>query len=186
MIDLAGSEHHHPGFFGEAAAVITGLTKRHAPSATVVVTIRDWFGPKWIPYIAGSRGKAGEYSRRVPAPPFVPNRVVRQDLFTSPTYIRNGSGPTLHRVQSSGEVISVTPFELAPDTIFVWLSDGSSTSGRGAMLGLVPAEDTCWAWYAGYAGGTVWHPTDLVGISREELASLRREGEGGVADVGAK
>jgi len=178
MLELLGSELHAPGFFSEVGAVVRGLARRRTPGAIVVVTIRDWFGPKWIPYIAGSWGEAGEYRRRVPAPPFVPNRVIRQDRFAGPGYERDGSGPKLHRVQASGEVTSVTPFELAPDAIFVWLSEGSSRSGRGAILGLVPLEDGCWAWYAGYANGTGWHTTEVVGISREEVASLGREGTG--------
>lgn len=177
MLELAGSELHDPGFFSEAGAVVRGLARTRTPGAIVVVTIRDWFGPKWVPYIAGTWGEAGEYSRRVPVPPFVPNRVVRQDRFGGPSYERRGRGPTLHRVQSAWGANFVTPAELAPDTIFVWISEGSSRTGRGAMLSLVPLEEGCWAWYAGYANDPVWHATELVGVSREELESLRREGE---------
>jgi hypothetical protein len=170
-------------FRGLVEAIVTALVEQESPAGLVVVTVRDWFGAKWVPYEAGSRGDEGLYGRRVGAPRFVPNRVLQQDEYAYPSLERVGSGPTLHRLQMSADADSVIPFEMAPDHVFVWVSSGSAGSGRGALLCLVPRPEGCWAWYAGFHAYPEWHVAEVLGITRDETERLLRIGESSVGLV---
>src|SRR5688572_837633 len=81
VIILDKSETDDPRFLRIAEELLAGLMRQRAELDLIAVKIRDWFGPKWLPFTAGTRGDQGEYATEAHLPAFVPSRVVSQRRF---------------------------------------------------------------------------------------------------------
>jgi len=171
MVELPTSREDAAPFTTRVQAIVRGLATRYQPEYLITVRIRDWFGPKWVGYTAGTPDAAGEHKPQISLPPFVPNRVLQQDRFHAPAYERVDAGPTLARRTLSADVHSLHARAVVPNTVLCWYNDGSAVSGQGALLVYVPRPETWWVWYVGWKSPE-WHPTTLRGISRAELSDL--------------
>jgi hypothetical protein len=105
----------------------------------------------------------------------VPNRVVSQRRFSSPTYEEIDYGEPIHKRMASRVALNRTVATVAPRSALVWYSGEAKMTGRGAVMAYVPAGDSYWLWYAALETGESWTVTETLDIKRDALTSLMEQ-----------
>jgi hypothetical protein len=83
MITIRKSQEDDPGFIDEVQWIITGCLDQYKPAEVCLIRIRDWFDNKWCYFSGKTLGALGVSKFcDLTLPPFVPNRVIKQDHCT--------------------------------------------------------------------------------------------------------
>jgi hypothetical protein len=172
-----------PDFVRQVEQVANGVTLRHTPETLVLIKIDNFFGSKWLGFSGKALGAISIWfnpsyhpAAIVTIPPFVPNRVVSQRRYSSPTYEEIDCGEPIHKRIPSRIALTRTVATAATKSALVWYSGKSKATGRGAVMAYVPAGDSYWLWYAAFEAGESWSVNETLDIKRDDLASLMEEG----------
>jgi len=167
------------GFTSKVSQLITAVVSATSPGEFYVIKIDNWFGPKWSEFSHKALGAVGFARRPLVIPPFVPNRIISEDVFTlggSGEYQQSKPKKPLHVEQVSsanaGRKLSI----LLPNSALFWWSGQSATNGHGSLMAYLPTPEGHRPWYIGFTGGETWRPGVMRGISRSELRSLESHG----------
>jgi len=172
-----------PDFVRQVEQVANGVIHLHAPETLVLIKIDSYFGSKWLGFSGKALGALGVWhnpsyhpANNVRIPPFVPNRVVSQRMFSAPAYEEIDGGKPIHKRIPSGIALNRTVATAAPNSALVWYSGESKATGRGAVMAYVPVGDSYWPWYAALETGEPWRITETWDIKREDSAGLIEQG----------
>jgi hypothetical protein len=172
MIRAIAEDGDAADFIACVDGVLRGIVSGYAPPELILVKIGNWFGPNWLRFSGKTLGALGVWKRNLTVPPFVPNRVVRQRRFASPSYEEVPSDPQIHVSASGEEALARRLAQVAPGAALVWFSGASEPNRRGAIMAYVPVPDSYWVWYAGFSSNGEWHPSELKEITARELSAL--------------
>jgi len=179
-----------PDFIRQVEQLANGVIRLHAPEAIVLIKIDNFFGSKWLGFSGKPLGAISIWfnpsynpAAIVRIPPFVPNRVVSQRRFSSPTYEEIDCGEPIHKRMPSRVALNRTVATVAPKSALVWYSGEGKATGRGAVMAYVPAGDSYWLWYAALEAGESWTVTETLDIKRDALASLMEQGSNAVKSI---
>jgi len=149
-----------PDFVRQVEQVANGVIRLHAPETLVMIKIDNFFGSKWLGFSGKPLGALSIWfnpsynpAAIVRVPPFVPNRVVSQRKFSSPTYEEIDCGESIHKQMPSRVALKRRVASVAPKSSLLWYSGKSEATGRGALMAYVPAGDSYWLWYAAFEAG---------------------------------
>ena len=77
-------------FMRKVQALVVGVARDYEPARLYVIRIDNWFGPKWMRFAgkfsAGKYFYAGIHKVALHVPPFVPHRVIAEQVFAGPNY----------------------------------------------------------------------------------------------------
>jgi hypothetical protein len=184
-------------FIEKARGIAIGVARDYEPARLYVVRIDNWFGPKWMhfagKFTVGGAGRLhaasiGIHKSRLHVPPFVPDRVLAERVFSGPDFERTVAAEALHIECPSKLALRRRIADVDKEAAFVWFSGESETQGRGAVMVYLPDafDETaprrgslrdCWAFYAGFSlRSGDWEPAMLRGVSRGEVAHLEEIG----------
>ena len=87
-------------FMRKVQALVVGGARDYMPARLYVIRIDNWFGPKWMhfagKFTAGTGFAIGVHEKILDVPPFVPHRVVAEQVFKGPEYWETVAKPPLH------------------------------------------------------------------------------------------
>jgi hypothetical protein len=173
-----------PDFVRQVEQVASGIIRRHAPESVVLIKIDNFFGSKWLGFSGKVIGLLGVWDKpydrpadNIRVPPFVPNRVVSQRRFASPSYKEIDGGKSIHKHIPSSLALSRKAAGIVPRAALVWYSGNSIATGRGAVMAYVPVDGSYWPWYAALeAGEPSWRVTETWDIKRNDFIGLMQYG----------
>jgi len=179
-------------FMGKARAIAIAVARSYRPAHLYVVRIDNWFFPKWMNFAGkltvGKGAAIDVYKTRLHLPPFVPSRVVGQQVFAGPDYKETVATAALHIECPSKRTLSRRIAEIDKDAAFLWLSVESETQKRGSLMMYLPVEfdatvhrrdglGDSGTFYVGLPQRErVWEQAMLRGISRSEVAHFEDSG----------
>ena len=175
-------------FMKKVQALVVGVARDYMPARLYVIRIDNWFGPKWMRFAGklsvGKHFYAGIHKVTLHVPPFVPHRVVAEQVFAGPNYDETVARPLLHIECASMLALTRRIADVDGDAAFVWFSSESKEQKRGSIMVYLPvASDPVarrraghrqtGAFYTGFSQREMgWEPAMLRGVSRGELAYL--------------
>jgi hypothetical protein len=197
-------------FIEKARALAIGVVRDYAPARLYVIRIDNWFGPKWMhfagKFTAGTRIRGfptaaiGVHKTRLHVPPFVPSRVIGQQVFPGPDYEETVAAAPLHIECPSKQALTRRIADIDKDAAFLWFSGESEVQRRGSVMVYLPdAFDSTaprrgklgsnGAFYLGFSlRDEAWDPAMLRGVSRTEVAHLEESGrallDGSLSKIG--
>jgi len=185
-----------PDFVEKVRALAIGVAQDFEPARLYIIRIDNWFGPKWMHFAgkvtAGKRPRGfptaamGVHKTRLHVPPFVPSRVVAQQVFVGPDYEQAVAAAPLHIECPSMQALSRRIADVDQDAAFLWFSGESEAQKRGSVMLYLPVafDETAprrgklgrsGAFYVGFSHREMaWEPAMLRGISRGEVAYLEK------------
>lgn len=166
-----------PGFLLVVERAVGALLARHPTEKVRLVSVDNWFGPKWLGFAAKLVGALGVWREAsgLTVPPFVPNRIVGEQLWAGDPvggYRRIETGASLHRQQPSCNNLARRIAEVAPGELVVWFSGNSARNGRGSMMAYVPQRDGYLALHAQWTASPDWVLAQVKGMARDDFAAL--------------
>jgi len=165
-----------PRFLVLARRVIASSLRRARLASVFIVRIDHWFDHKWFAFAGKLYGALAFHKpQRLTIPPFIPDRVVSEDVFTLDVAggaYRKSRAPSLHRYQHSGENLSRFIGHVSESGLFVWFSGGTSQSEHGSLMVYSTYGETRHGWYASFRLGEDWRLYKVEGLSRAELMSM--------------
>jgi len=179
-------------FMKKMQALVAGVVRNYEPARLYVIRIDNWFGPKWMhfagKFTAGKGFAIGVHKKILHVPPFVPHRVIAEQVFAGPNYEERISRPPLHIECTSELALTRRIADVDKEAAFVWFSSESEVQKRGSIMVYLPVasaptasrrHERCrsGAFYIGFSqrkGG--WEPAMLRGISRGEVEHLEECG----------
>ncbi len=148
-----------------------------------LVRLDNWFGPRWLRFACNIRGHAlkhvavGMWSAEssVRVPPFVPNRVVSDQLWErrgERWAVRAADGQPLH-VQQPGVANDARLVRVvAPGEVLLWFSGATQANGRGSLMAYIPADRGYLTWYVELAGDRNWAVATPRGTTKADFERL--------------
>ena len=121
-------------------------------------------------------------------PPFVPHRVVAEQVFAGPDFDETVARPPLHIECASMLALTRRIADVDEEAAFVWFSGQSEVQKRGSIMVYLPIPSTpttnhrrerrrSGSFYIGFSlRESGWEPAMLRGISRGEAAHLEASG----------
>lgn len=175
MFELHTDATDDPGFVSAVNGLLRGAVLITEPRRLTVVKTDNWFGRCWLGFSYKVIGAIG-VAHRPPTviPPFVPNRVVSQSVFTADsggTYRQDPCAADLHVRQTSMDNGRRKLSGLVADSALVWWSGCSAASGRGSVMAYVPAPGGHMGWYVEAKGPAPWRPGYCRGLPRTLVGS---------------
>lgn len=168
-----------PEFVSLVDRALDGIIRRYSPSTVVLIKIDNWFGSRWLGFKGKFIGSAGvtqnvvEYpAKDVAIPPFVPERVVSQRQFVSPSNEEIDAGTPIHKHVPSRLALRRRASSEAPGEALIWYSGNSKTNGRGSLMAYLPLDSMYWPWFVDFQEGNPWRITEIRGIKPEDLSLL--------------
>ena len=156
---------------------VNGILRQNAPPSLVLIKVDNWFGPKWLGFSGKMLGAFAVWQPKLTIPPFVPNRIVWERRFAAPVYSETAMPAPIHLCVSSKVARTRSVSEIAPGAALVWFSGDSKDSGRGSVMAYVPAGESYWSWYVGYAKRESWRVAKTLELKPSIVNSAIPEGE---------
>src|SRR5882757_1388862 len=156
---------------------VNGILRRYAPLSLVLIKVDNWFGPKWLGFSGRALGAIGVWYKKLTIPPFVPNRIVSERRLVAPTYVETAVRQPIHLNIASRDALRRNVSEVAPGAVLVWFSGDSKKSGRGSLMSYVPAGESYWSWYVGYAKRESWRVVKTLEL-KPSIANSATPAEG--------
>lgn len=175
---ITATNNDDPRFLALVNRIVSSSVHQSRPADVFVVRIDHWFDHKWLAFAGKLHGAVAIHKpQRLTIPPFHPDRVVSEQVFTrdGESY-RANQGPYLHRIQQSGENLSRFIGHVSKSGFFVWFSGDTAHSEQGSILMYAIEGDMQHGWYASFRRGTDWRLHKVKGLSRPELMKMM-EGE---------
>jgi hypothetical protein len=179
-------------FMRKVQALVVGGARDYTPARLYVIRIDNWFGPKWMhfagKFTAGKGFAIGVHKKILHVPPFVPHRVIAEQVFAGPNYEERITRPPLHIECTSKVALTRRIADVDKEAAFVWFSSESEVQKRGSVMVYLPFTSTpatshrrerrgSGAFYVGLSEHELgWEPAMLRGISRGEVEHLEEFG----------
>jgi hypothetical protein len=180
LMRLVVQDDDEVGFVREVAAFVSGITRLHRPAEFFLVKTNTWFGPNWLRFrgkVLGLLGVwAGEKSRSLSLPPFVPHRILWERRYVAPAYKQAPIRKVLHLKMPADQARTRYVHDVAPGASLLWYSGASKLNKRGAIMAYVCVGDSYWTWYVGLALNSEWKVVKVAGATDDEIAEIRRPG----------
>jgi hypothetical protein len=178
-----------PAFLAVVDRIVSALVRRDQPADVYLVHIDNWFDHKWLRY--SGRGivdmaecypyfdvALDEHSQeQLTFPPFTPNRVVAQYLFSrlaDGSYAEQAVPRLVHRRrrERSEKNLHRRVADFSRSGMFVWYSSGTVINHRGSLLVYSARDGVVDGWYAGFAERGGWHVEQVKGTNRDAVISV--------------
>jgi hypothetical protein len=184
-IAITPDESDDPAFIALVEQIVRRWDEDHNPDEVFLIQIKNWFDHKWLKYSGKSRvafvsgfdnhpqvALDPVFQDRVTFPPFTPNRVVREQLWTA------AKGERRHRVhrkktwQHSAWNLQRRVTQFASSALFVWFSSGTLENQQGSLMIYHVEGESVDAWYAALrkdSANGVWKLERTKGIAMADL-----------------
>jgi hypothetical protein len=171
MFELMQDDSDAPEFMERIGRILFGLCSTERPSQFYVTKIKNWFGPKWLSFSGKALGAVDVWQPKLTLPPFVPSRVLNQELYdlVLGKYVLSNKQPQLHVRQKSSDNFGRRIELLASHALLVWFSSDSAKLGKGALMAYLTTGKEPWPWYVGFSKIHEWKISRLRGISLKEI-----------------
>ena len=185
MIFIQATKDDDPRFVALVRRSVAASVRSFQPADVFVVRIDHWFDHKWFAFAGKLYGALAFYkSQRLTVPPFIPARVVSEEVFTlgadRATYNKSRR-QSLHRYQHSGENLSRCIGHVSDSAVFVWFSGDTAHTELGSLMVYAIQGETQHGWYASFRQDADWKLNKVRGLSRAELIyMLERELDGAI------
>ena len=179
-------------FMKKVKALVVGVARDYVPARLYVIRIDNWFGPKWMhfagKFTAGKGFAIGVHKKILHVPPFVPHRVIAEQVFAGSNYEERITRPPLHIECTSELALTRRIADVDKEAAFVWFSSESEVQKRGSVMVYLPFASApvtsrrherrrSGASYIGFSQREGdWEPAMLRGVSRREVDHLEECG----------
>jgi hypothetical protein len=177
MIEFTPTLHDDVAFLALVQRIVNGAIAILEVCEVYLVHVDNWFDHKWLGW--WSSWKHHDL-QELYVPPFNPNRVRSQKLFTrnakSSRWTLSDEGKPLHlrqpgRRQSSAQRLD----QVSKSAAFIWYSGNTLPNRVGSMMVYLSGAEN-YAWYASFRKNTDWTIADEFRITRRELMSFEERG----------
>jgi hypothetical protein len=175
MLSIAAIQDDDVSFLMLANRVADQTLRQFHPTNVYLVRTDHWFDHKWLGFSGKILGALSVTKRRLTIPPFVPNRVISQETYSTD----EGTGayahtdaPPLHLVQPSRQNLTRFIDRVTQSGVFIWFSGSTQQTGMGSIMTYVVAGDSQIAWYASFQRAAAWQINKVSGLSKSELLHL--------------
>jgi hypothetical protein len=166
-----------PEFIDKVRMLAVGVACDHKPLHLYVIRVDNWFGPRWLYFSGKMLGALGVWKDKVTVPPFVPHRVMTEELFEAPNYEKVPNKNAIHINCTSEYALLRRIAEIDKNAAFLWFSGDSQSQKRGSVMVYLPISSDDSGFYVSFAEKkTVFDIAMLRGISRAEIAHLEERG----------
>jgi hypothetical protein len=172
---LASMKDDDASFLALVNRAVDRTLQQFHPADVYLVRTDHWFDQKWLGFSGKMLGALGVTKRRLTIPPFVPNRVISQETYSSnkgTSSYRHSDAPPLHLAQPSRQNLTRFVDRVTKSGVFIWFSGGTQQAGMGSIMAYVVAGDSQSAWYASFQRATTWQINKVSGLSKSELVHL--------------
>jgi hypothetical protein len=156
--------------------IVASTVLESRPADVFVVRIDHWFDHKWCAFAGKLLGAVAIHQRqRLTIPPFIPGRVLSQDVFTlnvEHTSYHKRRASALHRHQRSGENRSRFIGNISKSGAFAWFSGDTAKTEHGSLMLYSVQGEMSHGWYASFRRGKEWQLNKVQGLSRGELTHM--------------
>lgn len=140
-MNIVPSDDDAPEFIAEINAILNGVLMSTTPQGLILVKIDGWFGPKWLSFSGKVIGAIPVWEDRLTIPPFVPNRVINQQVFSAPNYKGESLRQPIHKKLESVLALQRHDTTVAGKVALAWYSGDSLKNGRGSLMTYLPSGD---------------------------------------------
>jgi hypothetical protein len=175
LINIMIDSDDAPEFIAEIKPILNGVLRSAAPEDFILIKIDGWFGPNWLAFSGKVLGLLGVWNKPLRVPPFVPNRVISQHVFSGPDYEVESLRVPLHRKMTGGFAVQRHMAREAGGSFLAWYSSDSLKNGRGSLMVYMPGEEY-WFWYAGWERNRRWDIVQTKEIGTQQLARFKNLG----------
>lgn len=175
MISIQLTKDDDPRFVALVRRSVAASVRSFQPADVFVIRIDHWFDHKWFAFAGKLYGALAFHKpQRLTVPPFIPDRVVSEEVFTlgidRATYNKSRA-QSLHRYQHSGENLSRSIGHVSDSAVLVWFSGDTAHTDLGSLMVYAIQGETQHGWYASFRRGADWKLNKVRGLSRAELIS---------------
>jgi hypothetical protein len=161
-----------PEFIAEIKPILDGVLRSASPEDFILIKIDGWFGPNWLAFSGKVLGLLGVWNKPLRVPPFVPNRVLSQHVFSGLDYEDESVRVPLHKKMTGGFAVQRHMAREAGGSVLAWYSGDSLKNGRGSLMVYMPGKEY-WPWYAGWERHGRWHIVQTKEIATQQLARFK-------------
>jgi len=173
MIKLLSQDSDDNDFIEIIKPIINGAVHLYSPNEFYLIKIDNWFGIKWLRFSHKVMGAFGVSNFDLVVPPFVPNRVVKEEKFirsdVSNEYKLSETIPNIHRLQQSEDNAQRKIQDYYSNDGFIWWSGNSKTNGRGSLMAYLPTKEGHMPWYIECMKQLNWIILHQYGISNSKI-----------------
>jgi hypothetical protein len=173
MIRIQRLEYDDPEYINHVECILTNLIAAFDINEVYLVKIDHWFDFKWYSFSGKSLGAVGVRHKTLRLPPFVPERVERQQYFSKiGDSFKESSAGALHIHQHSDANFNRKIENISDSAIFLWYSGGTKQALRGSVMfyGTINGNEP--SWYISFLKKTSWQIYKTEDISRREAREL--------------
>ncbi len=175
MLSIAATKDDDANFLALVNRVVDRTVQQFHPTDVFLVRIDHCFDHKWHGFSGKVLGAVSVFNSRLTIPPFVPNRVVSQDVYSldkdAGSY-GHIEAPLLHLVQTSRQNLTRFIDRVSKSGVFIWFSGSTQQASAGSIMVYVVSGDSQSTWYASFRRGTTWQINRVSGLSKNELLHL--------------
>ncbi len=165
-----------PEFLARMESLAEGIVQLLRPTELILVRINNWFGPRWLPFSAGTRDPdSGIAPNNLSLPIFAPNRVEAQATLKGPECVLFEEGYWIHVTTRLSRARHRLKSDLKPGIAIVWFSGRSAYNGRGSVMTYLPVGGRYHAWCAGWQS-TDWKLAMTKGTAVQDLVRFIETG----------
>lgn len=175
MLSIASMKNDDASFLALTNRITDRLIQQVHPANVFLVRTDHWFDHKWLGFSGKVLGAVAISNNRLTIPPFVPNRVVSQEVYElneSTGSYGHTEAPLLHIVQTSKNNLTRFIDRLTKSGVFVWFSGDTQLTNTGSIMVYVVANDSQSSWYASFQRTGNWEIVKVSGLSKSELMHL--------------
>ena len=174
-----------PSFVALVERIVGRLDEYNEPAEVFIIEIKNWFDHKWLKFsgigrvpfdhFASSHSQTALdefFQDKITFPPFTPNRILNQCLWTHRV---SGRRHPVHRKklwQHSSWNLHKRVSQFASSALFVWFSSGTLSNDRASLMVYKVDGKAVDAWYASLRKATNWKLDRTKCIEREAVELL--------------
>jgi hypothetical protein len=175
MLPITHMKGESAGFLAMVNCIVSNLVRQFRPADIFVIRTDSWFDHKWLGFSGKILGVVGVSNQRLTSPPFVPNRVISQEVYSldkQTSRYKLVQVPPLHLTQPSKENLNRFIDQVTNSGLFIWFSGDPESSSVGSIMVYAIADGSRSAWYASFKKKIDWQVNKVSGLSKSELLHL--------------
>jgi hypothetical protein len=184
-ITINPSSTDDPSFVALVERIVARLDEYNEPDEVFIIEIKNWFDHKWLKFSGIGRVPfdhfASDHSQtaldeffqdKITFPPFTPNRILNQWLWTYGASKRRHPVHRKNQRQHSSWNLHKRVSQFAKSALFVWFSSGTQSNDRASLMVYKLDGKVVDAWYASLRKAAGWKLDRTKCIERSAVEGL--------------
>jgi hypothetical protein len=164
--------------------IIDGFLNKREIEDVVVIKIKNWFDHKWLKFSGNGIihwdstlhpdkvALAEHYKDKITIPPFNPNRILYQKLFSRLGTENKKLDKSLHTKQWSSSNLNNRIHTKTNNGLFVWFSSNTISNQKGSLMIYRVEKENVQTWYLSIENKTKWTITKVKGANLDNFQKL--------------